>query len=219
MPSRLQQNPSEDVSIRRHPMPMVDLIATGPILSLLTAIVAALASLAGFTSSLGLTPVQSDIATTFVFIGLALYWTRLAFGVAPVPRAAGFGSAQIDSWTSRLLRRLPHLVISLIFLAAGGWFAWPVAELAAAPRWKVCGTLAGSCSASFCATGLDFRSRPISQDCVRARDISGYLEIEPEGALRYRPRFLRLQCGGKDLSLQLPAAFHSAKCDATLEFP
>lgn len=201
-------------------MPLSDNLTSGPILSLLTAAGAAVASLTGLTSSLGLTPVQSDIAAATVFGGLAVYWIILAYRIPPPPREVGFAARGNESNSASILRRLPHSSVALIFLLASCWLAKPVVLLLSNPTWKICGTLTGNCASSYCATGLDYRSRPISQDCVLPMDFSGYLEMTPQGQLSYRPDFLRLQCNGKELpSVRLPKTFSDQSCNARMEIP
>ena len=201
-------------------MPISDNLTSGPILSLLTAAGAALASVTGLTSSLGFTPVESDIATAVISTALAVYWIFLAYRVAPPPRGVGFADKGTDSDSIGLFRRLPHISIALVFLLAACWVARPVVLLLSHPTWKLCGTLTGSCASAYCATGFDHRSRPTSQECFLPLDATGYFELTPKSRLAYRPDFLRLQCNGKELPpVRLPTTFSDQGCKARLELP
>ena len=201
-------------------MTIAEKVTTGPVLSVLAAAATAVASVGGLASSLGLPPFLADASGSTVFFALAVYWAYLSGQARKPMTTPGFVREAGTKKSTGLINALPYYAVSAAFIALACWLGYPAVSTLLHPHWKVCGTVIGGCSPSFCATGLDSRSRPIFPECIAPLDNSGYLELKPKTSLTYRPESIRIQCAGKDLPpLRVPAAFNSAKCDARLELP
>jgi hypothetical protein len=200
-------------------MNLSDNLIAGPVLSLLAAAGAAAAAVTGVASTFGLTPFQSDIAASLVFFALAAYWIWLGNRVYRPLRNAGFVKDGAKASVA-ITARLPYFGVALVFASASCWFSIPIARLLTTPDWKICGTLTGRCAATYCATGLDFRLRQTSNECVPPLDASGYFEMTSLGTLSYRPDLLRLQCNGTELApVRVPKTFSDPRCGARMEIP
>jgi hypothetical protein len=163
------------------------------------------------------TALVCDVLGTATFAGAAFYWGKLALQSSKPKHPIGFIDGPVrrsQQWKSSL--GLGAGVLVLLILTV--WFALPIARKASQPQWKVCGTVATSCSSAYCIVGLDDRYRQVSPACVPPRDPSGYLVLESSDWVSYRPKYLRIQCDGKELSVvNVPASFFSSRCDGLLE--
>ena len=201
-------------------MNLAEKVSSGPIVSLVAAAGAAVTAVSGLVSSLGLQPFWADVATSAVFIILAIYWLLLAFKAKKRKAAPGFVNGAYRNKAALRIALIPYFCVVAVFIGISTWFAYPLFLHIFAPPWKICGTITTNCTSSYCVIGLDARSRPIFPECVAPLDISGYFELVPKDYTTYRPVSIRIQCAGRDLRvLRIPNEFMSPKCNGRIDLP
>lgn len=203
-------------------MVSLDKLSTAPVLSLVGAVVASIATATGLATGLGLTPFWTDVSVALVLLLLAGYWTLLTVRAAKPSAAVGFASQSPPpthaGWLSR--RVLPSASVAVALLCAGAWFLYAPSKLLVEPAWKMCGSIVGGCSPALCIVPLDSRSRPLDFGCVAPLDTSGYIELTPRDRTTYRPALIKIQCQGKDTAIgRPPESFFAAACDGRMVLP
>jgi hypothetical protein len=209
-------------NFRGDTMMSLERLASVPILSLIAAAAAAISVTTGLATALGLAAFWTDTILGLVFLSLSAYWALLAVQASKTSVAIGFIAADAHAGSTRPSWRkiLPTVAVSAVLMGLGAWYLYePVAQRLSA-HWKLCGSISGACSPAFCVVPLDARMRPIDSECVAPLDASGYVDLTAHDATDYRPRWIRIQCQGKDaLIRRVPDSFFAPACNGRIHLP
>lgn len=195
-------------------MSLTDRLTSASVVSLLVSAAGAIGAVSGLATALGLQPFWADAVASGFFCVLGIQWMYLARKERPSGIRLGF---RRDQSPSRSIWRttIPNALIAVCLVAFFVWFIYPVVVHLQAPTWKLCGTIVGRCSPSYCVRGFDERGRPVSNECVRPLDSSGYFEFTSKNQTTYHPSTLQVQCDGQGYIATLASTeFSGSTCDA-----
>lgn len=194
-------------------------IELGPLASLLAVVATAAANVTGLTASIGLNAWICDVLGAAVFISSGCYWAKRSWAASRPKTAVGF----IGAAPARPSTDIPisvQIASAALLVGVGAWYGTPAAQKIFRPQWKVCGTIASSCTSAICISGLDTRRRQIFAHCAPPKDISGFFVLESKSGMDYEPSYLKLECNDKTaVIIETPKKFTRAECDSLLELP
>ena len=195
---------------------MLRTLADNPVLTALTGVTGALATIQQFVGSTGLPPFLTDLLTSGLIAVCGGFWI---LRMVPPPE---MGSLVGHDGNMLVRRRSRAQMIPSVVCACGsamlvGWWARAPAyhsvKTMITGRWQICGEFHSRCGRSACLRFLDADNRPSLSSCTELMDDSGYARLTAPSFISYAPRFATAMCDGvAGVAVRLPDEILDGSC-------